>query len=149
MGRSADHLALGIGKAAGATLTVIAEEFRRDEPLRLSRLVDVIETSMLKRIAHGRPFGVAVLAEGLGLRLPQDELARAMPEIELDEHGHGVELVPGGPRVHDPAGPRGPRGSGQAPPDRSGRAHARGLPRPVRLPRRRLSPCAHVTGSKS
>ena len=88
MGRSAGHLALGIGKSAGATLTVIAEEFPRDEPIRLRRLVDVVETSMLKRIAHGRPFGVAVLAEGIGLRLPQDELAAAMPEVELDEHGH-------------------------------------------------------------
>jgi ATP-dependent phosphofructokinase / diphosphate-dependent phosphofructokinase len=88
MGRSAGHLAVGIGKAAGATLTLIAEEFPRDEPIRLSRLVDVLETSMLKRIAHGRPFGVAVLAEGLGLRLPQDELHSAMPDVELDEHGH-------------------------------------------------------------
>ena len=83
MGRSAGHLALGIGKSAGATLTVIAEEFPGDEPIRLSRLVDVLETSMLKRIAHGRPFGVAVLAEGIGLRLPQDELRQAMPEVEL------------------------------------------------------------------
>jgi ATP-dependent phosphofructokinase / diphosphate-dependent phosphofructokinase len=88
MGRSAGHLALGIGKAAGATLSVIAEEFPRDEPVRLSRLVDVLETSMLKRIAHGRPFGVAVLAEGIGLRLPQDELRQAMPEVERDEHGN-------------------------------------------------------------
>ncbi len=88
MGRSAGHLAVGIGKSAGATLTVIAEEFPRDEPVRLSRLVDIVETSMLKRIAHGRPFGVVVLAEGIGLRLPQDELARAMPEVERDEHGH-------------------------------------------------------------
>jgi 6-phosphofructokinase 1 len=31
---------------------------------------------------------VAVLAEGIGLRLPQDELRAAMPEVELDEHGH-------------------------------------------------------------
>jgi ATP-dependent phosphofructokinase / diphosphate-dependent phosphofructokinase len=88
MGRSAGHLALGIGKSAGATVTMIAEEFPRDEPIRLSRLVDVLETSMLKRIAHGRPFGVAVLAEGIGLRLPQDELQQAMPEVERDEHGH-------------------------------------------------------------
>jgi 6-phosphofructokinase 1 len=88
MGRSAGHLALGIGKAAGATLTLIAEEFPGDEPIRLSRLVDVLETAMLKRAAHGRPFGVAVLAEGIGLRLPQDELHSAMPEVELDEHGH-------------------------------------------------------------
>jgi len=88
MGRSAGHLALGIAKSAGATLAVIAEEFPGDEPIRLSSLVDVVETSMLKRIAHGRPFGVAVLAEGIGLRLPQDELRKAMPEVELDEHGH-------------------------------------------------------------
>ena len=88
MGRSAGHLALGIGKSAGATLTMIAEEFPRDQPIRLSHLVDVLEASMLKRIAHGRPFGVAVLAEGIGLRLPRDELREAMPEVELDEHGH-------------------------------------------------------------
>ncbi len=88
MGRSAGHLALGIGKSAGATLTVIAEEFPRGQPVRLSHLVDIIETSMFKRIAHGRPFGVAVLAEGLGLRLPDGELERAMPEMERDEHGH-------------------------------------------------------------
>jgi ATP-dependent phosphofructokinase / diphosphate-dependent phosphofructokinase len=88
MGRSAGHLALGIGKAAAATLTVIAEEFPLDEPVPLSRLVDILETSMLKRIARGRPFGVAVLAEGIGLRLPEDELEQAMPEVERDEHGH-------------------------------------------------------------
>jgi ATP-dependent phosphofructokinase / diphosphate-dependent phosphofructokinase len=88
MGRSAGHLALGIGKAAGATITMIAEEFPGQEPIRLERLVDVLETAMLKRIAHGRPFGVAVIAEGIGLRLPQEELRKAMPEIELDEHGH-------------------------------------------------------------
>jgi ATP-dependent phosphofructokinase / diphosphate-dependent phosphofructokinase len=88
MGRSAGHLALGIGKSAGATLTVIAEEFTGDDQIRLSHLVDILETSMLKRVAHGRPFGVAVLAEGIGLRLPQDELKQAMPEVELDEHGH-------------------------------------------------------------
>jgi ATP-dependent phosphofructokinase / diphosphate-dependent phosphofructokinase len=88
MGRSAGHLALGIGKASGAPLTVIAEEFPRDQPLELSRVVDVLETTMLKRIAQGRPYGVAVLAEGIGLRLSQDELKRAMPEVERDEHGN-------------------------------------------------------------
>ena len=88
MGRSAGHLALGIGKSAGATVTVIAEEFPQGEPIPLSRLVDVLETSMLKRVVHGRPFGVAVLAEGIGLRLPQEELQRAVPDIERDEHGN-------------------------------------------------------------
>ena len=35
MGRSAGHLALGIGKATGATLTIIPEEFRG--PVHLER----------------------------------------------------------------------------------------------------------------
>src|SRR5205823_634131 len=88
MGRSAGHLALGIGKAAGATLTVIAEEFPNDRPIRLQQLVDIMETAMLKRIAHRRPFGVAILSEGLALRLPREELEAAMPDVERDEHGH-------------------------------------------------------------
>jgi 6-phosphofructokinase 1 len=88
MGRSAGHLALGIGKAAGATLTIIAEEFPPEEPVALDHLVDVLETSILKRIAHGRPFGVAVVSEGIGLRLREEDLVRAMPEVERDEHGH-------------------------------------------------------------
>lgn len=88
MGRSAGHLAVGIGKAAGATLTVIAEEFAREEPVGLDALVDIVETAMLKRVAHGRPFGVAVFSEGLGLRLAEDDLKLALPDAELDEHGH-------------------------------------------------------------
>lgn len=88
MGRSAGHLALGVTKAAGATVAVIGEEFPDGEEISLRHLVDIIECSMLKRIAHGRPFGVAVIAEGIGLRLPQEELREAAPDLERDEHGH-------------------------------------------------------------
>src|SRR6266702_300504 len=55
MGRTAGHLAVRIGKAAGATLTVIAEEFAPDRPIGLEHLVDLIDTTILKRISHGRP----------------------------------------------------------------------------------------------
>src|SRR5437762_3188794 len=88
MGRSAGHLAVGIGKAAGATLTVIAEEFPRDEPIRLQHLVDIVEAAMLKRIAHGRPFGVAILSEGLALRMAEGDLETMLRDVERDEHGH-------------------------------------------------------------
>jgi 6-phosphofructokinase len=88
MGRTAGHLAVGIGKAAGATLSVIAEEFPGDEPVPMDHLVDILEAAMLKRIAHGRPFGVAVLAEGLALRLSEEDLRAAIPEVEIDEHGN-------------------------------------------------------------
>jgi len=88
MGRSAGHLALGIAKAAGATLAVLAEEFPREAPIRLDHVVDVLETSMLKRTAHGRPFGVAVLSEGIGLRLPIEDVNRVEPDCERDQHGN-------------------------------------------------------------
>ena len=88
MGRSAGHLAVRIGKAAGATLTVIAEEFPKDRPIKLSHLVDLVDATVLKRISHGRPFGVVILSEGIALRLEQEDLKKAMPDVERDEHGH-------------------------------------------------------------
>ena len=68
MGRVAGHLALGIGKSAGATVTVIPEEFSGRIPLR--HLGDLLAGSMVKRLAAGRNYGVAVVA------------------VERDEHGH-------------------------------------------------------------
>jgi 6-phosphofructokinase len=87
MGRSAGHLALGIAKAAGATVSVIGEEFPPGQ-VRLSHVADILETSLLKRIAHGRPFGVAIIAEGLSLRFSQEDLLEVAPDVELDEYGN-------------------------------------------------------------
>ena len=86
MGRKAGHLALGIGKAAGATLTIIPEEFR-DRPVRLQRVVDVLIGAILKRWEHGRTDGVAVLAEGLIEILDSHDLG-GLEHVERDEHGH-------------------------------------------------------------
>lgn len=86
MGRKAGHLALGIGKAAGATLTVIPEEFR-DRPVPLQRLVDFLIGTMIKRIAGGRTDGVIVLAEGLVEILDPQDLG-GLEHVERDEHGH-------------------------------------------------------------
>ncbi len=86
MGRKAGHLALGIGKAAGATLTVIGEEFDR-ESVAFSDICDIVEGAIIKRRAMGRQFGVAVLAEGLIEKLDAAELAD-LQDVERDEHGH-------------------------------------------------------------
>jgi 6-phosphofructokinase 1 len=86
MGRKAGHLALGIGKAAGATLTLIAEEFGgRGVPLKT--VVDTLAGAILKRLADGRPDGVAVLAEGLAEIVPPEDLA-GLDTAERDEHGN-------------------------------------------------------------
>lgn len=86
MGRKAGHLALGIGKASGASLTVIPEEFgRKVVPLR--EMVDTVAGAIIKRRSYGRPDGVAVLAEGLVEHLANDDL-KGLGDVELDEHGH-------------------------------------------------------------
>ena len=88
MGRKAGHLALGVGKAAGATLTVIPEEFS-SEQITLDDVSRVIEGSILKRRLTGQGYGVAVVAEGVGERIDPDELRRgAGIDLSYDPHGH-------------------------------------------------------------
>lgn len=86
MGRKAGHLALGIGKAAGATLTLIPEEFR-SRSIRLKTITDLVTGSIIKRLAHGREDGVVVLAEGLAEFVPPEDMAE-VETAERDEHGH-------------------------------------------------------------
>jgi len=86
MGRKAGHLAMGIGKAAGATLTIIPEEFRK-RPVRLPHLVDLVIGTVIKRLNDGRTDGVIVLAEGLVEILDPADLG-GLDHVERDEHGH-------------------------------------------------------------
>jgi ATP-dependent phosphofructokinase / diphosphate-dependent phosphofructokinase len=86
MGRKAGHLALGLGKAAGATLTLIAEEFgTKDVPFRT--IVDTLVGAIIKRQSLGQRHGVAVIAEGLVEIVRKEDLAQ-IESIEHDEHGH-------------------------------------------------------------
>ncbi|HEX9869287.1 MAG TPA: diphosphate--fructose-6-phosphate 1-phosphotransferase [Candidatus Tectomicrobia bacterium] len=88
MGRKAGHLALGIGKAAGATLTLIPEEFPRQR-IAVSDVCQVLEGAILKRRVLGSTHGVAVIAEGIGEKLDPEELAQ-LPgmEVTYDPYGH-------------------------------------------------------------
>ncbi len=86
MGRKAGHLALGVGKAAGATVTLIPEEFRQ-RPMKLATLVDTLAAAIIKRASEGRFDGVAVLAEGLVEVLDPQELG-GLDHVERDQHGH-------------------------------------------------------------
>lgn len=85
MGRKAGHLALGIGKAAGATLSLVSEELQ--EPVRLQTIVDILTGSIVKRMSQGRSDGVAVMAEGLVEALPPEDI-EGLEGVERDAHGH-------------------------------------------------------------
>ena len=110
MGRHTGHLALGIGGAAGATLTVIGEEFP-ERRVPLERVVDILEGAIIKRRAAGREHGVALLAEGLlekfdpetlggvshdsygNVRLEELELSRLLKQrVSASLKSRGVEV---------------------------------------------------------
>jgi 6-phosphofructokinase 1 len=85
MGRKAGHLALGIGKGAGATLTLIPEEF--EAGTHFSAIVDTLVGAIIKRLAQGQRHGVAVVAEGIVERIDLADLAQ-LEHVERDTHGN-------------------------------------------------------------
>ncbi len=95
MGRASGYLALGIGKAAAATLTIIPEEFR-ERPLTLDELCDIILGAIIKRRSLESHYGVVILAEGLIESIGEKGLLTEMDAAELgrygrlqrDPHGH-------------------------------------------------------------
>jgi len=95
MGRTAGHLALGIGKAAAATLTIIPEQFR-GRPVAVDEICDIIAGSIIKRRAEGTQYGIAILAEGLIEAMGEQGLLGAVQggplerygRIKRDDHGH-------------------------------------------------------------
>lgn len=86
MGRQAGHLALGIGKAAGAHLSLIPEEFA-DKGGTMERFAAILEGAVIKGRAYGRQWGVAVLGEGLVEVLKPSELEK-LPDAGRDAFGH-------------------------------------------------------------
>lgn len=91
MGRHSGHLALGIGKAAGATITVIPEEFKKPN-VTLGEICDVLEGAIIKRRTMGRRDGVAVIAEGLASKLTDKDLKNLekqnLATLDYDEFGN-------------------------------------------------------------
>jgi 6-phosphofructokinase 1 len=92
MGRAAGHLALGIGKASAATLTVIPEELD-SRKIKLDELADIVIGAILKRRSRDNTYGVAIIAEGLIEKIDPAQLEEAVGTgkygtITRDPHGH-------------------------------------------------------------
>ncbi|MBN1348051.1 6-phosphofructokinase [candidate division KSB1 bacterium] len=87
MGRKAGHLALGMAKAAGATLAMIAEEFPPKATVK--EVCDQLEAAIIKRKTMGRDDGVVLVAEGIAEKFTEDEL-KSIPGviIDYDEYGN-------------------------------------------------------------
>jgi ATP-dependent phosphofructokinase / diphosphate-dependent phosphofructokinase len=86
MGRPTGHLTLGIGKAAGATCSVVLEEFR--EPvICLADIADIVEGVIIKRRAMGHSYGVILLSEALVERFDPKEVAE-LQDVDRDAQGN-------------------------------------------------------------
>jgi len=86
MGRHAGHLALGAGRAAGAPVSLIREEYPPGT-IALDEVVRVIEGAIVKGIADGDPSGVAVVAEGVAELIDPADFS-TLETVGRDEHGH-------------------------------------------------------------
>ncbi|HSE98681.1 MAG TPA: 6-phosphofructokinase, partial [Blastocatellia bacterium] len=72
--------------AASATCTVIPEEFRT-ATISLSDIADIVEGSIIKRRAMGRPHGVALLSEALVERFDPAEVEE-LQDVDRDAQGN-------------------------------------------------------------
>lgn len=86
MGRTAGHLSLGMGRAAGAIVTIIPEEFTQPS-IPLQQVVDIITGAIVKRYLTGNNYGVAVIAEGIIEKIAPEDFEQ-LGQAARDEHGH-------------------------------------------------------------
>lgn len=86
MGRTAGHLALGIGRSSGAAVTIIPEEFKQDK-ISLKQVADILLGTMIKEKLRGRSYGVGIIAEGVIEKIDEEDLKK-LGDLALDEHGH-------------------------------------------------------------
>ena len=86
MGRKTGHLALGIGKSSGATMTLIPEEWE-GRLIRMRDVIDILVTAILKRLADDKPYGVALVSEGVMEHMSHEDL-RELEYVERDAFGN-------------------------------------------------------------
>jgi 6-phosphofructokinase len=86
MGRKAGHLALAIGRSSVASITLIPEEWPGGE-IRLKEVVDILASTVVQRLVEDKPYGVALLAEGILEKMSSQDL-KSLDNVERDEHGH-------------------------------------------------------------
>jgi len=84
MGRRTGHLALGMGYAGGAVLTLIPEEFSPGT-VTLDLICRIIEGAILKARCQRRDHGVVVVAEGVAERIVEEIKTFPYVKVKLDE----------------------------------------------------------------
>ncbi len=87
MGRSAGHLAAGIGSACHYPMMIIPEMFNKTE-ITVEKIMNLVISSILKRKIMGIPYGAAIVSEGVFHELSEEEIEKSGIIFSYDEHGH-------------------------------------------------------------
>ncbi len=87
MGRSAGHLALGIGEATHSPMTIIPEMFNKTA-ISVDKIIKLTYSAILKRKLLGLRYGTVVVAEGVFHDLDPEDIKATGVHMTFDEHGH-------------------------------------------------------------
>ena len=87
MGRSAGHLALGIGEATHCPMTIIPEMFNKTK-ISIDKIIKLTLSAIIKRKILGIRYGTVVVAEGVFHDLDPEEIKATGVHLTLDEHDH-------------------------------------------------------------
>jgi 6-phosphofructokinase 1 len=87
MGRTAGHLALGIGSACQFPMIVIPEMFYNTK-ITLDKILKMIISSIVKSKIKGLDYGAVIISEGVFHYLDTEELKNSGVDFTYDAHGH-------------------------------------------------------------
>lgn len=87
MGRSAGHLAFGIGTACHFPMIIIPEMFNKTQPT-LEKIINLMVSTIVKRRIEGIHYGVIIISEGVFHTLSEEEIMHAGIRFTYDAHGH-------------------------------------------------------------
>ena len=87
MGRSAGHLALGIGEATHCPMTIIPEMFNKTE-ITVDKIVKLSVSAIIKRKLRGIAYGGIIVSEGVFHMLSDEQLEATGIKFTYDDHGH-------------------------------------------------------------
>lgn len=87
MGRSAGHLAWGIGESCHYPMIIIPEMFNRTE-ITISKIVNLVTSSIIKRKIMRMDYGAAIISEGVFHNLSDDDIKHSGICFSYDDHGH-------------------------------------------------------------
>src|SRR5574344_843349 len=87
MGRSAGHLALGIGEATHCPMTIIPEMFNKTT-ITVDKIIKLTVSTIIKRMILGIHYGTVVVAEGVFHDRDAEDIKATGVHMTYDEHGH-------------------------------------------------------------